>query len=404
MLNNTKKIKVLLYGNVPSRDYRSQVLIKFLSESNYYISLIHPDSYIPKKIKQLYLIAKIFSRFHLVKFFIKAASVDVIYLLPMNTRFIRNAVWVAKIFNKKLVVEMYISGYDTLVKDRKLIKDGSKKAKAVMAKDILALTKSDYIIHTAAHEVSYWEKIIGINVEKEKVFIAPICNISMLNLNRKFRQDGVLKICWWGTFIPLHGLDEILQAMKILKEKKLHFTCNLFGVNNTLFSTYVEKMQLEKLDSHVFLRKDLSFSNVSLPRYLVNNCDLALGIFGNTDKASNVVPNKLIEALSMGIPTLTMNSPALREFFNPETDLWTCEPSPKSIAESVLTIADGAAYPVDWEQTRQKVQDTFSVTHYQEVVSKVLERATNDLLGGETSNVENGVFATHQNATNQLKR
>lgn len=404
MLTNTKKIKVLLYGNVPSRDYRSQVLIKFLSESNYYISLIYPDSYIPKKIKQFYLIAKVFSRFHLVEFFIKAAFVDVIYLLPMNTRFIKNAVWAAKTFNKKLVVEMYISGYDTLVKDRKLIEDGSKKAKAVMTKDILALTKSDYIIHTAAHEVSYWEKIIGINVEKEKVFIAPICNVSMLNLNRKFRQDGILKICWWGTFIPLHGLDNILQAMKILKEKKINFTCNLFGVNSTLFSTYVEKIQLEKLDSHVFLRKDLSFSNVSLPRYLVNNCDLALGIFGNTDKASNVVPNKLIEALSMGIPTLTMNSPALREFFNPETDLWTCEPSPESIAESVLTIADGAAYPVDWEQTRQKVQDTFSVTHYQEVVSKVLERATNDLLGGETSNVESGVFATHQNATNQLKR
>lgn len=404
MLTNTNKIKVLLYGNVPSRDYRSQTLIKFLSESNYYISLIYPDSYIPKKIKQLDPIAKVFIRFHLVEFFIKAAFVDVIYLLPMNTRFIKNAVWAAKIFNKKLVVEMYISVYDTLVKDRKLIKDGSKKAKAVMAKDILALTKSDYIIHTAAHEVSYWEKIIGINVEKEKVFIAPICNVSMLNLNRRFRQDGVLKICWWGTFIPLHGLDNILQAMKILKEKKINFTCNLFGVNSTLFSIYVEKIQLEKLDSHVFLRKDLSFSNVSLPRYLVNNCDLALGIFGNTDKASNVVPNKLIEALSMGIPTLTMNSPALREFFNPETDLWTCEPSPESIAESVLTIAGGAAYPVDWEQTRQKVQDTFSVTHYQEVVSKVLERATNALLGGETSNVGSGVFATHQNATNQLKR
>jgi len=32
-------------------------------------------------------------------------------------------------------------------------------------------------------------------------------------------QDGVLRICWWGTFIPLHGLDNILQALKILKEQ-----------------------------------------------------------------------------------------------------------------------------------------------------------------------------------------
>jgi len=34
-------------------------------------------------------------------------------------------------------------------------------------------------------------------------------------------QDGVLRICWWGTFIPLHGLDNILQALKILKEQDL---------------------------------------------------------------------------------------------------------------------------------------------------------------------------------------
>jgi len=72
-----------------------------------------------------------------------------------------------------------------------------------------------------------------------------------------------------------------------------------------------------------------------------------LGIFGNTDKARNAVPNKLIEALSMGIPTLTMNSCFKRVLYE-KIDLWACEPTPASIAESILTIAGGAAYPVDW--------------------------------------------------------
>lgn len=406
MLNYTKKLKVLLYGDVSPRDYRSQLLIKFLQNSNKHcISLVCPSFYRTKPIKHFFTTEKFLIVFCWIELCIKAAFTDIIYLLPMNATFIKSAIFVSKVFNKNLVVEMYISVYDTMARDRKTVEDGSRQAKAWKEKDILALTKSDYIIHTASHELTYWEKILDIKIDRSKVFIAPICNVSPLVSQRSLMQDGVLKICWWGSFIPLHGLDCILQAMKMLQKREVPFMCNLFGVDNYSFPLYAEKIQLAQLERHVFLRKDLSFTDGSLPNYLVdNNCDLALGIFGNTDKAHHAVPNKLVEALSMGIPTLTMNSPALKEFFNPERDLWTCEPSPESITESILTIAGGTAYPVDWEQTRQKVLRTFSVAQYQEIVSNVLGRVTDDSLERQTSNVESEVFAMHQATLNQVKR
>jgi glycosyltransferase involved in cell wall biosynthesis len=393
MLIKNKQSKVLIYGNI-FRDYRSQTLLKILLDSGYHISLICPDFYATKAFFA-------FKPLYLIELLIKAYFADVIYLSPMNSRFIKSAIWAAKTFRKKLIVEMYISIYDTFVGDKKILKGkqieaGSRQAKAMLEKDLLALTKSDFIIHTARHELAYWEKLLNIKITKEKVFIAPNFNVSRLAHRRKFRQDGNLKICWWGTFIPLHGLENILQAMKILQANKVNFTCSLFGVDNASFTTYAEKIKLEQLEDCVDLRKDLSFTDNSLPKYLIDNCDLALGIFGNTDKAYNAVPNKLIEALSMGIPTLTMNSPALKEFFEPEIDLWTCEPFPESIAESILTIADGAAYPVDWEQTRQKVLDTFSVTRYQEVLNKVLDQATDDFWLREISDVQNRVEICEQ--------
>jgi len=113
-------------------------------------------------------------------------------------------------------------------------------------------------------------------------------------------QDGILRICWWGTFSEMHGLDNILEAMKLLKEK-VPFICNLFGVDNPFFNIYAEKFSQKNL-IHVFLRKDLKFFDDSLPIYLVENCDLARR-FGNTDRARNAFPIKLVEALSMGIPT-----------------------------------------------------------------------------------------------------
>ena len=386
MSTKSKKIQVLIYGNV-FRDYRSQALLKVLLESGHHISLICPDFYRSSK-------KSIFDFLYLIELLVKARFADVIYLPPMNTRFIKSALWAAKVFRKKLFVEMYTSIYDTYVRDQKILKGkqvkaGSKQAKAMLERDVLALSKSDLIIHTASHELNYWEKLFDIKIDKNKVLIAPNFNISHLNYQEKLVRKNRFEICWWGTFIPLHGLDNILQALKILKEQELQFTCSLFGVNNALFSEYMEKIKLEKLNDCVILRKDLTFSDQSLPKYLVKNCDLALSIFGNTDKAYNTVPNKLIESLSMGIPTLTMNSPALDEFFEPKTDLWTCKPTPESIAESILAIANGTAYAVNWEQTRQKVLDTFSPSRYREVVNQALETVNNDLLDNEILNFQN---------------
>ena len=389
MVDN-KQTKILVIGNV-FRDYRSQVLLEILLDE-YHVSLICPDFYQTKN-------RSIFNYLYLLELLVKAYFTDVIYLSPMNNRFIKSAVWAAKVFGKKLIVEMYISIYDTFVGDRKILKGkqieaGSRQAKTMLSKDTLALTESDFIIHTASHELAYWEKLLDLKIEPKKVAIAPNFNVSRLEHQRNFLQDGTLRICWWGTFIPLHGLDNILQAMKILQSRGINFTCSLFGIDNDLFTAYVRKIKSERLEERVFLRKDLNFADRSLPNYLVNNCDLALGIFGNTDKAYNTVPNKLIEALSMGIPTLTLSSPALKEFFEPEKDLWSCQPHPEAIAESIIAIAEGTARPVDWQQTRQKVLNTFSVTRYREVVNTVIARATNQLKNRDAE-VASKIFATN---------
>lgn len=375
---NRKKLKVLLYGNIQGAQHRSQTLIKFLLDSRYSISLVCPNIYTKKGIRLSSLFNKLLIKIHLVELFIKAGFVDVIYILPLNINLIENAILISKIFRKKLVSENHVSLYDTFLEQNTIHKDDKRKAELEKFRDRLALTKPDYIVNTYKYETDYWVNNLGINLDKDKVFFAPLFSSSTLMLKREFMQDGILRICWWGTFIPLHGLDSILQAMKLLKERDVKFTCNLFGIDNPSFGIYAEKIQSAKVDSYVVLRKDLTFFDDSLPQYLIENCDLALGIFGNTAMAHNTVPTKLVEALSLGIPTLTMNSPALTEFFDPQTDLWTCEPSPVSIAETIIEIISGIVHSVDWDQTRQKVLSTFSVTQYQRVVSRILGEIADD--------------------------
>lgn len=369
-----RSLRILLYGNIVGAHHCSQTLIKFLLDSGCVISLLCPNFYSRREIKQSYFLRKFLKGIQLAELLTKAAFADVIYLLPLNTHLVEKAAWVSRVLDKILIVEVYISLYETFVNDRKNYEEGSKKAYNALYNDRLALTKPDYIISTSNREPASWAEKLSIKLVKDKVFVAPNFSNSELVHQRDFMHDSILKICWSGTFIPIHGLDKILLAMKLCKEREVQFTCNLFGVDNPFFDVYLKKIQVYELESHVFLRKDLKFYDDTLPQYLIENCDLALGIFGNTDKALNCVPNKLIEALGMGIPTLTMDAPGLREFFNPETDFWTCEPFPESIAEMIMAIAKGTAHSVDWHQTRQKVLSQFSVAQYQQVVNEILNR------------------------------
>jgi glycosyltransferase involved in cell wall biosynthesis len=386
------RLRILLYGR-SNVAYRSENLIKLLLDDGYNISWINPSFYGQEVDKPNFLAKvayKLVSKFILVTETVcKAALADVIYLLPMNSYFISRILLMASLFKKKLIAEPYISLYDTIVRDKKEASESSRICRILKRRDRRVLTEPDYIIHISNYEIGYWEKILNITVNRDKVFIAPLfneANQASEVLKRSFMQDGILRICWWGGAFPLHGLDNILQAMRLLKKKDIIFTCNLFGAENKFFYIYDKLIRSDRqLNQFISIRKDLKFSDHSLPGYLVNNCDLALGIFGNTEKALAGTPNKVVEALSMRIPTLTMNSPLIEEFFDSDVDLWTCDPSPEAIAEAITAIVNGRAYPVNWEQTRQKVLTTFSLECYRQVVKKVLRIVESDLVKNKES-------------------
>lgn len=379
MAISKKRPKILVYGNLFGA-YRSQNLIKYLLDSGYRISLIVPEFYHERGEKKDLLtkvLRVVFSTYYLVNLFIGAALADVVYLLPLNSNLIGPVLLACRLFRTRLIVEMYISSYDTLVREKSEFPTDSREAKRLKKQDALALEKSDCIVHLSRYELRYWEHLLEAAVDDKKLWVAPLfCESELLQFKWHAIRGDALRICWWGTLIPTHGLENILLGLQKLKSVNIPFTGHLFGMPPTgkpeIFEAYKTKIETMELSDVVFLRQDLRFSNASLPKYLMENCDLALGLFGNTEKAKAAIPNKLIEALSMGIPSLTIDTPALNEFFEPTEDIWVCTPDPDDIARAITEIFENTIYPVNWSATREKVLDTFSIATYHRVIDQVI--------------------------------
>jgi glycosyltransferase involved in cell wall biosynthesis len=67
-----------------------------------------------------------------------------------------------------------------------------------------------------------------------------------------------------------------------------------------------------------------------------HQADVILGIFGRTPKTRRVVPNKVFEALSIGQPVITGDTPAIREILEPGRDVICCPvDDPAGLADAI---------------------------------------------------------------------
>lgn len=371
-----EKKRIYIIGNLTGST-RARLLLDFVSGSNKY-SFSYDDTHFFKVnsknlLKKTFLLLPNF--LNSLSSFSKFLISDIIFILPMG-KISYLKLKLAKLMNKKVVTEFYISKYDTYVNDKKRVDKNSKNALALKKFDQNIIDFSSDLIFLNNSEKEYYLDVVQRSNTTTKIHLIPLATESKMiaQLNYANLKTKKLILCWWGSYIPLHGLDKIIESAKYLKQSDISFEYHLFGTADKKAIAYQKMIDELELNDVVKIDNTKTFADKSLDKFLIENCDIAFGNFGDSEKAKVVMVNKAVEAVSMKIPVLSQKTKALGEYFENEETMFFCEPSPEEIAKTILKISNN---PELIKSVSKKgfilYQKRFSKEAYIEDIQKILE-------------------------------
>jgi glycosyltransferase involved in cell wall biosynthesis/SAM-dependent methyltransferase len=201
--------------------------------------------------------------------------------------------------------------------------------------DRKSLAAADYVLaDTLAHK-RYYCRTFGI--PESKVYPLYVgCNTD--DFRPVEREPGAVAVAgFYGSFNPLQGADAIVEAARLLKHRRdLRFELAGAGHTHAKALALARKYNLDnvKFLGHVPYRELCARINI---------WDMCLGIFGPTEKAAMVIPNKVFHYAACGRPVITRDSEAIRELFTHDRDIVLCSTAPADIAGAIEALAGDRA-------------------------------------------------------------
>jgi glycosyltransferase involved in cell wall biosynthesis len=319
-------LRIVLWGTYDTGKPRTRILRAALSEAGVEVLEIHAEVWsgiedksqvtgLRSRLK--FLLAWLGSYPRLVLRYIQAPKHDAVivgYLGHLDVL----VLWpFARLKGKPIVWDAFLSLYDTVVVDRKLVGPKHPLAWLLWAWEWLACRVSTRVVlDTAAHAELFSElyklqkgrtsaTLVGAEAD---VFPGDrVAHAAAENKSPATADETT--ILFYGQFIPLHGIETIVKAAQIALDRPYRWVLIGRGQEETRIRALIDegpKMNLEWVPWVPY---------AELNKWICQS-DLCLGIFGDTGKASRVIPNKVFQILAAGQPLITRDSPAIRELLS----------------------------------------------------------------------------------------
>ncbi len=222
-----------------------------------------------------------------------------------------------------VVFNPLVSLEDTFVADRGRFRPGSPAARALAFVDRRALRSADLVVCDTRAHADHLAALAGL--DPSRVAVCLVGAEERLFTPGWTRQEPFTCL-FVGKLIPLHGLETILAAARSAPEVPFRIVGS--GQLGSLLAEAPANVEHVPWVEYELLPAEL------------HRAGCALGVFGTSEKAGRVIPNKAFQALACGTPLVTADTPGARELLvDGESALLVPPGDPEALAEAVRRLA-----------------------------------------------------------------
>jgi len=229
-----------------------------------------------------------------------------------------------------LVFDPLISSWDKRVLEFRKLTTDSSASRRLLVEERRQFAAADIVIADTAEHARFFHKQLF--VPKEKLHIVYVgAEENLFSPAPLHKHEGSLEVLFYGSMLPLQGPKTIVEAARIMRDVAVKWT--LLGRGPLLDECKTAASEL----SNVIFEDQIPYSRLC---NRIHAADVLLGVFGTSEKAGRVIPNKVFQSLASGRMVITRKSLAYPLGVSKSNAITFVEAgNPHDLAEMVLRFA-----------------------------------------------------------------
>ncbi len=198
-----------------------------------------------------------------------------------------------------------------------------------------ALSLPDLLIQDTADYVDWFHSTYGVSKERFRLVPTGADERVFKPLPGTRIGEDTFLVLYYGTFIPNHSVETMLEAANILSQDgSIRFEFIGDGPERNKVQARAEQLKLPNVAFIPWMEQGQLAARTA-------QADILLGAFGNTPQSLMTVQNKIYEGLAMSKAVITGDSPAIRKAMTHREHIYLCErENPAALAEAILGLRD----------------------------------------------------------------
>lgn len=272
---------------------------------------------------------------------------------------------------KPIIFDAFLSIYDTLCFDRRVFTPQSVVGKLAFWLDSVSCACADRVLLDTQTHADYFQRTFSVpEANLQSLFVG--CDEHIFYPRQS--QITTPLVLYYGSFLPLQGIDVIVRAAKLLEGRS--------NVAFRIIGTGIEAAHIRALVIELGVRNITFLPPVlleQLPEHIKEATICLGGHFGSSAKAARVIAGKTFQCIAMGKPTIVGDNVANRELLRHGHDAWFCRMNdPEALAEAILHLISD---PKLCAQLGDNAHQTFMERASIQVLSSQLKQIVESMTG-----------------------